>query len=76
MTLLPVEQAGSDRAGLLDLDHLSDAIRPDTLLVSVMLANNEIGAIQPLTEIAAVCRARRVVALRRYTGRRQDAGRR
>jgi cysteine desulfurase len=61
VTLLPVEQAGSDRAGLLDVARLADALRPDTLLVSVMLANNEIGIIQPLAEIAALCRTHGVL---------------
>jgi cysteine desulfurase len=42
--------------GLLDLDRLRAAIRPDTLLVSVMYANNEIGVIQPVREIGAMCR--------------------
>ena len=42
--------------GLLDLDRLRAAIRPDTLLVSVMYANNEIGVIQPVREIGALCR--------------------
>ncbi len=60
VTLVPVEQATSERAGLVDLAHLTDAIRPETILVSVMLANNEIGVIQPLTEIAAICRQRGV----------------
>ena len=77
VTLLPVEQAGSERAGLLDLQRLADAIRADTILVSVMLANNEIGVIQPLAEICRhLPRARRSVALRRDAGRRQDARRR
>jgi cysteine desulfurase len=58
VTVLPVEQAGSDRAGGLDLDRLGDALRDDTLLVSVMLANNEIGVIQPLAEIASICHQR------------------
>jgi cysteine desulfurase len=57
-TCLGVEQAPSDRAGCLDLDELADALRDDTLLVSVMLANNEIGVIQPLDKIAAMCHAR------------------
>jgi cysteine desulfurase len=60
VTLVPVEQATSERAGLIDLNRLAEAIRPETLLVSVMLANNEIGVIQPLTEIAAICRQRGV----------------
>ncbi len=60
ITLLPVEQAGSSCPGLLDVQRLADAIRPDTILVSVMLANNEIGVIQPLAEIATICRQRGV----------------
>lgn len=60
VTLLPVEQAPSPRAGWLAPQCVADAIRPETLLVSVMLANNEIGIIQPLAEIAAICRERGV----------------
>jgi cysteine desulfurase len=41
--------------GLLDLDSLRAAIRPETLLVSVMYANNEIGVIQPIQQIGALC---------------------
>jgi len=58
LTMLAVEQAGSATAGLLDPQSLAGALRDDTMLVSVMLANNEIGVIQPLTEIASICRAR------------------
>ena len=47
--------------GLVDLDELADAIRPETGLVSVMWANNEVGVLQPVSEIAAICRARGVV---------------
>ncbi|MBM3740840.1 MAG: cysteine desulfurase [Acidobacteria bacterium] len=54
-TILPV-----DSEGLLDPAQVADAIRPDTLLVSVMAANNEIGVIQPLEEIGKICRARSV----------------
>jgi cysteine desulfurase len=43
--------------GLLDLDALARAVRPGTALVSVMAANNEIGTIQPLAEIAAIAHA-------------------
>ncbi len=57
VTLLPVEQAGSPRAGWLDPQAVAAAIRDDTLLVSVMLANNEIGVIQPVAEIGRICRA-------------------
>jgi cysteine desulfurase len=47
--------------GLIDLDRLRAAIRPETLLVSVMYANNEIGAIQPVREIGAICREKGVL---------------
>jgi cysteine desulfurase len=60
IALLSVEQAGSARAGLISAEQVASAIRDDTALVSVMLANNEIGAIQPLAEIAGVCRERGV----------------
>ncbi|MGD0784032.1 MAG: aminotransferase class V-fold PLP-dependent enzyme, partial [Candidatus Aminicenantales bacterium] len=43
-----------DRTGLLDLDALRDAVTPQTALVSVMHANNEIGTIQPIADIAAI----------------------
>jgi cysteine desulfurase len=61
LTVLPVEQSPSKTAGLLDARQVSDAIRDDTLIVSVMLANNEIGVIQPIADIAEVCRARGVL---------------
>ncbi|MEX0675647.1 MAG: aminotransferase class V-fold PLP-dependent enzyme [Pirellulales bacterium] len=60
VTHLDVEQAPGKGAGCLDVDQLAAALRDDTLLVSVMLANNEIGAIQPLADVAAVCRPRGV----------------
>lgn len=49
------------RAGIVDLDQLSTAIRPETRLVSIMAANNETGVIQPLREISAICRAKGVL---------------
>jgi cysteine desulfurase len=58
VTYLDVEQAPGERAGRLDVDQLKRALRDDTLLVSVMLANNEIGVIQPLGQIAAACHER------------------
>src|SRR4051794_30427610 len=61
VTLLDVEQHDSQRAGWLDPQKVADAIRDDTCLISVMLANNEIGVIQSLAEIAAVCKARGVL---------------
>ncbi|MBA3962573.1 MAG: cysteine desulfurase [Chthoniobacterales bacterium] len=47
--------------GLIDPDELTAAIRPDTILVSIMTANNETGVIQPMEEIAARCRERGVL---------------
>jgi cysteine desulfurase len=49
------------RDGLLDLDRLQDSLQPDTLLVSVMYANNEIGVLQPVREIGALCHERGVL---------------
>jgi cysteine desulfurase len=45
---------GVDTDGMIDLDALADAVGPDTVLVSVMLANNEVGTIQDLDAVAAV----------------------
>ena len=56
VTVLPV-----DRYGIVDPDVLKAAIRPDTTLVSIMHANNETGAIQPLGELAATCREQGVL---------------
>jgi cysteine desulfurase len=50
-----------DREGLVSPDSLAKAIRPDTTLVSIMAANNEIGTIQPVAELGAICRERGVV---------------
>jgi cysteine desulfurase len=47
--------------GLLDLDRLRDSLRPDTSVVSVMLVNNEIGVIQDMAAIGAMCRERGIV---------------
>ena len=44
--------------GLIDLAQLEDALQSDTVLVSVMAANNEIGVIQPLAQVGAICQAR------------------
>ena len=52
VTYLPIQPNQSANAGLLDLELVKAAIRPDTLLVSVMLVNNETGVIQPIQEIA------------------------
>ena len=45
-----------DENGILKLDDLKAAIRPDTILISVMFANNEIGTIQPIKEIGAIAK--------------------
>ena len=66
VTVLPV-----DGDGMVQVDAVAAAIRPDTALVSVMYANNEIGTIQPIAEIAAVCRARGVLC---HTDAVQAAG--
>ncbi len=47
--------------GLIDLETLKAAIRPDTILVSVMFVNNEIGVVQPIAEIGELCRAKGIV---------------
>ncbi len=47
--------------GLINLRQIEQALRPDTLLVSVMYANNEIGVIQPIAEIGALCRSHGVL---------------
>jgi cysteine desulfurase len=47
--------------GLLDLDRFRDALRPDTILASVMLVNNEIGVIQDVPTIGAMCRERGII---------------
>ena len=44
-----------DENGLVDVKKLEEAIRPDTVLVSIMFANNEIGTIEPIKEIGEVC---------------------
>ena len=51
VTTLPV-----DEYGLISLEELENAIRPDTILVSIMYANNEMGTIEPIREIGAVCK--------------------
>jgi cysteine desulfurase len=56
VTFLPVQ---SD--GLIDVKQLEQAIRPDTILVSVMAANNEIGVLQPLEKIGAICHQHQVL---------------
>ncbi len=47
--------------GIVDVKDVEDAIREDTALVSIMFANNEMGAIQPIPEIGAICKAHKVL---------------
>jgi cysteine desulfurase len=47
--------------GLITVQQLAEAIRPDTILVSVMLVNNEIGVIQPIDEIGELCRSKGII---------------
>lgn len=47
--------------GLVDLDKFKDALRPDTILAAVMLVNNEIGVIQDIAALGAICRERGIV---------------
>lgn len=56
VTYLPV-----DDSGLVSAKDLEDAIQEDTALVSIMMANNEIGTIQPIKEFAEICRRRKVL---------------
>jgi cysteine desulfurase len=53
---LPVIKNGHPITGMIELDRLANAVNENTALVSVMMANNEIGTIQPLPEIARICR--------------------
>ncbi len=75
LTILPVDENGQIR-----LDDLAAAIRPDTALISIMAANNEIGSFQPIAEIGALARAHgalfhtdaiQAAAVRRWDMRRE-----
>jgi cysteine desulfurase len=56
ITYLPV-----NHEGLVEIESLKKAFRPETILVSIMAANNEIGTVQPIAELGALCRERGVV---------------
>jgi len=56
VTRLPV-----DSEGRVSVENLKNALRPDTVLVSIMAANNEIGTIQPVAELGALCRERKIL---------------
>jgi cysteine desulfurase len=57
VTYLPVQEA----TGMVCMDELQNAMRDDTLLVSVMAVNNEIGTRQPIEEIGALCRKKKIL---------------
>ncbi len=56
ITFLPVDQYGR-----VDPGHVKNAIRPDTILVTIMHANNEIGTIQPIHEIGVIAREKKII---------------
>ena len=56
ITYLPVQ-----KDGLVNVADVEAAIRPDTLMVSIMFVNNEIGCIQPMRELGTLCRSRKVL---------------
>ncbi|MEH2184878.1 MAG: IscS subfamily cysteine desulfurase [Nostoc sp.] len=56
ITIIPVQ-----KDGLIDLTELKKAFRPETILVSVMAANNEIGVLQPLAEIGEMCHEHNII---------------
>lgn len=56
-----VTYVGVDENGILDLEELKAAIRPDTILISVMYANNEIGTIQPIKEIGEIAKEHGII---------------
>ena len=51
----------TESSGLVDLGKFQAAIRPDTILVSIMMVNNEIGVIQPIAEIGEICREKGII---------------
>lgn len=55
VTYLPVQSNG-----LVDMKQLEEAMRPETMLVSIMTVNNEIGVVQPMEEIGKLCRSKKV----------------
>jgi len=61
VTMIPVALQDEDCPGRIDLQQLEEAIRPETTLVSVMLANNETGVLQQLGQVAQVCKQKGVL---------------
>lgn len=56
-----VTYLGVDEDGVIDLEELKQAIRPDTVLISVMFANNEVGTVEPIREIGEITRERGIL---------------
>ncbi len=56
-----VTRIGAGPEGLVDPDDVAAVLRPDTVLVSLMAANNEIGTVQPVAEVGALCRERGIL---------------
>lgn len=56
VTYIPV-----DEYGLIDIDAVKKAVRPDTILISIMFANNEVGTIEPVKEVSAIAREKGVL---------------
>lgn len=62
---------GVDSDGLIRISDLEKAIKPNTVLVSIMMANNEVGALQPVAEIGEICRRHKIIF---HTDAAQAAG--
>lgn len=56
-----VTYLGVDVNGIVNLKQLENAIRPDTILVAVMMANNETGVLQPVEQVGAICKQKQVL---------------
>ena len=72
LPLLDVQDQTSTCPGRVDLNQFSEALRGDTVLVSVMLANNEIGVLQPIAEICEICKQKDILV---HTDATQAVGR-
>ncbi len=60
---MSVTRVGPDPSGVVTAGAVAAALRPDTRIVALMLANNELGTLQPVAEVAALCRARGIPVL-------------